>query len=260
MKPFRSLLIAFSMYSAIPMPQVDWDREGMALPLCWFPFIGIPIGLALWGWHLLCQWLVLGRLLTAAGFTLLPVVITGGIHLDGFCDACDALASRQSPEKKLEIMKDPRTGAFGVMGVTGYLLLTCGVWDSFLFWWEGRSFGAVCLGFVLSRALSGLAVATFPLAKQSGLVYTFAAAAHKKTVALTNGLLAVLAAGGMLALAPIPGLLGLLGASLVLLRYSLVCRGLGGTTGDLAGYFLELCELAVLLGVTLGTALEGGLG
>ena len=205
MKPFRSLFIAFSMYSAIPMPQVDWDREGMALPLCWFPFIGIPIGLALWGWHLLCQWLVLGRLLTAAGFTLLPVVITGGIHLDGFCDACDALASRQSPEKKLEIMKDPRTGAFGVMGVTGYLLLTCGVWDSFLFWWEGRSFGAVCLGFVLSRALSGLAVATFPLAKQSGLVYTFAATAHKKTVALTNGLLAVLAAGGMLALAPLPG-------------------------------------------------------
>ena len=94
----------------------------------------------------------------------------------------------------------------------------------------------------------------------SAVSLTFAAAAHKKTVALTNGLLAVLAAGGMLALAPIPGLLGLLGASLVLLRYSLVCRGLGGTTGDLAGYFLELCELAVLLGVTLGTALEGGLG
>lgn len=252
---YRSLVIAFSMYSAIPMPRVDWDREGMRHALCWFPLVGVPVALALWGWYRLCGYLALGRLLTAAGLTLLPVAVTGGIHLDGFCDAADALASRQPREKKLEIMKDPRTGAFGVMAVCACLLLTCGAWDSFLLFGGERDVLAVCLGFVLSRGLSGFGVATLPLAKESGLIHTFATAADKGGVAAADGLLALLSAGGMLALAPIPGLLGLLGASLALLRYSLICRDLAGTTGDLAGYFLVLCELAILLGVTLGLAL-----
>ena len=255
MKPFRSLFIAFSMYSAIPVPQVGWDREGMALPLCWFPFIGIPIGLALWGWHLLCQWLVLGRLLTAAGFTLLPVVITGGIHLDGFCDACDALASRQSPEKKLEIMKDPRAGAFGVMAVCGYLLLSCALWDALLAGKDPRVIGAVCLGFLLSRTLSGFAVAVFPLAKESGLAHTFATGAEKRVVAILDGHLAFFAAAGMVALAPLPGLAAAAGAALAFLWYLLVCRGFGGTTGDLAGWFLTVCEGAILAGAVVGQAI-----
>ncbi len=255
---YRSLVIAFSMYSAIPMPRVDWDREGMRHALCWFPLVGVPVALALWGWYRLCGYLALGRLLTAAGLTMLPIAVTGGIHLDGFCDAADALASRQPREKKLEIMKDPRTGAFGVMAVCACLLLTCGAWDSFLLYGGERELWAAGLGFILSRALSGFGVATLPLAKESGLVHTFATAADKKAVAVIDGLLALLAAGGMLLLAPVPGLLGLLGASLALLRYSLVCREMGGTTGDLAGYFLTLCELTVLLGLTLGLALEEG--
>ena len=252
---FRSFAIAFSMYSALPMPRVEWDEKGMRHALCWFPLVGVPAALALWGWYRLCVFLDLGRFLTAVGLTLLPLAVTGGIHLDGFCDAADALASRQPREKKLEIMKDPRTGAFGVMAVCGCLLLACAAWDSFLRFGGERDLWAVSAGLVLSRALSGLGVAVLPPAKESGLVRTFAAAADKRLVAVIDGLLALLAAGGMLALAPVPGLLGLLGASLALLKYSLVCREMGGTTGDLAGYFLVLCELAVLLGVTLGLAL-----
>ena len=147
-----------------------------------------------------------------------------------------------------------------LMAVCGVLLLTCALWDTLLPGLDARSFGVVCLGFILSRALSGMAVATFPLAKESGLVHTFATGADKRGVALVDGGLAALAGLGMALLAPVPGCCALLGASLALLHYSLVCRDFGGTTGDLAGYFLELCELAVLLGVTLGTALEGGLG
>lgn len=254
----RSFVIAFSMWSAIPMPQVEWDRDGMKYALCAFPFIGLAAGGAVWLWLFLCGGLGLTRLLAAAGAALLPVAVSGGIHLDGFCDASDAIASRQGPEKKLEIMKDPRTGAFGVMAVCACLLLTCGAWDSFLLYGGERELWAAGLGFILSRALSGFGVATLPLAKESGLVHTFATAADKKAVAVIDGLLALLAAGGMLLLAPVPGLLGLLGASLALLRYSLVCREMGGTTGDLAGYFLTLCELTVLLGLTLGLALEEG--
>ena len=42
----RSFVIAFSMWSAIPMPQVEWDRDGMKYALCAFPFIGLAAG---WG-------------------------------------------------------------------------------------------------------------------------------------------------------------------------------------------------------------------
>ena len=176
--------------------------------------------------------------------------------MDGPCDAADAIASRQGPEKRLEILRDPRTGAFGVMAVCGVLLLTCALWDTLLPGLDARSFGVVCLGFILSRALSGMAVATFPLAKESGLVHTFATGADKRGVALVDGGLAALAGLGMALLAPVPGYCALLGASLALLHYSLVCRDFGGTTGDLAGYFLTLCETGVLLGVTLGQAVS----
>ena len=43
----------------------------------------------------------------AAGFCLIPVWVTGGIHLDGYADTCDALSSYGDREKKLEILKDP---------------------------------------------------------------------------------------------------------------------------------------------------------
>lgn len=257
MKWLRPVIIAFSMYSAIPMPRTEWDRGGMRYALCAFPLVGLAAGAALWCWGWLCGLLVLGRLLAAAGMTLLPVIVTGGIHMDGLCDAFDAIASRREAEERLAIMKDPRAGAFGVMGVCGYLLLACGLWDTLLASAGAGVFGAVTVSLVLSRALSGLAVATFPLAKQSGLAHTFAAAADKRAVVLVTGLTAGMAALVMVLLAPVPGLWGLAGAAAAFLHYRLVCRGFGGTTGDLAGYFLEVCELAVLLGATLGQAAMG---
>ena len=50
----RSFVIAFSMWSAIPMPQVEWDRDGMKYALCAFPFIGLAAGGAVWLWLFVC--------------------------------------------------------------------------------------------------------------------------------------------------------------------------------------------------------------
>lgn len=255
MKRLKSVLIAFSMYSAIPMPRTEWEPEGMRYALCAFPLVGLAVAAALWCWGRLCLLLGLGRLLAAVGMTLLPLLVTGGIHMDGLCDAADAIASRQGPEKRLEILRDPRTGAFGVMAVCGYLLLSCTLWDALLAGKDPRVIGAVCLGFLLSRALSGFAVAVFPLAKESGLAHTFATGAEKRVVAILNGHLAFFAAAGMVALAPLPGLAAAAGAALAFLWYLLVCRGFGGTTGDLAGWFLTVCEGAILAGAVVGQAI-----
>ena len=74
---------------------------------------------------------------------------------------------------------------------------------------------------------------------------------------LITSLTAGMAALGMVLLAPVPGLWGLAGGAAAVLHYRLVCRDFWGTTGDLAGYFLTLCELGILLGATLGQSAMG---
>ena len=50
MKRLKSVLIAFSMYSAIPMPRTEWEPEGMRYALCAFPLVGLAVAAALWCW------------------------------------------------------------------------------------------------------------------------------------------------------------------------------------------------------------------
>ena len=91
------------MFSALPMPQFDWNEKNMRYALCAFPLVGVVCG-ALW---CVCGVLPLPAVARAAGFCLVPVWVTGGIHLDGYADTCDALSSYGDTAKKLEILKDP---------------------------------------------------------------------------------------------------------------------------------------------------------
>ena len=86
MMVLKSILIAFSMFSVIPVPQTEWNESSMRFSLCAFPLIGIVIALCCRGWWALCSVLSLPTVLQGAGLCLLPVWITGGIHLDGFAD------------------------------------------------------------------------------------------------------------------------------------------------------------------------------
>ena len=127
MRVIRSLFIAFSTYSRIPVPQVEWSEENRKYSMCFFPLIGTVIGLLLWGWLWLCDALSISPMLRGALGALLPIFVTGGIHMDGFMDTSDAMASWQSRERRLEILKDSHVGAFAVLGCAGYLLLHAAV-------------------------------------------------------------------------------------------------------------------------------------
>lgn len=243
-----SLDIAFSMYSAIPMPRVDWDQENMRYIMCWFPLVGGVIGGLVYGWLWLCGVLGVGAVLTAVIAAALPVLISGGIHLDGFCDTADALASHAPMERKLEILKDPHTGAFALIGCVLYLLVSFGLWTEYVF--QPRSAAVLALGFVLSRGCSGFSVVTFRCAKNSGLVALFARAADRKRAAAALVVWIVSTAGGMLWISPSAGICCLLGALAVFAWYRYTAyRQFGGVSGDLAGWFLQLCELGMLAAV-----------
>ena len=101
----QSLIIAFAMYSKIPMPRVDWNKKNMRYALCFFPMVGVVIGLALWGCVRLCEIGNMKGFFSSVLLTILPIILTGGIHMDGFLDTVDALSSNASKERKLEILK-----------------------------------------------------------------------------------------------------------------------------------------------------------
>lgn len=245
MRIVKACALAFSMYSVIPMPKMDWDKDSMKYMLCFFPLVGCFIGLVLFLWMKAALCLGIGKVLFAAVCVVIPVAFSGAIHLDGFCDTVDALSSRQPKERKLEILKDPHMGAFAVIGCILYLLLTFALWTEIT---EGKAVLILALGFVLSRSLSGLSIVSFRCAKTSGLAATFSDAAAKKRVGITMAFYLVICIVLMLYIDLFLGAACILPAVLVFLYYHrMSCRQFGGITGDLAGYFLQLCELFMLL-------------
>lgn len=77
-----TVIVAFSMFSAIPMPQTEWTNKSMRYALCAFPLIGAVIGALVCLWRFVCLRMEFSEWILAAGICVLPVLVTGGIHLD----------------------------------------------------------------------------------------------------------------------------------------------------------------------------------
>ena len=96
---FETVAVALGMFSAIPVKKPVWKEKNMRYALCAFPLVGLVCAVLWWAWLAVCRLLGLPDLLRAGGLCLLPVLVTGGIHLDGYADTCDALASCAEPVK-----------------------------------------------------------------------------------------------------------------------------------------------------------------
>lgn len=253
MNLIRSFFIAFSMYSKIPMPRTDWTKEAMRYAMCFFPVIGAVIG------GLLSLWICLtgdstGSLFRASVAVLIPLIVTGGIHLDGLLDTADALSSYKTMEEKLEILKDSHTGAFAIIVGCAWFILSLGVWSEV----RPEMMPVLAVSFVLSRALSGLAVVVFPKAKNTGLAATFSEMAVKRTVALTMCGFLLLFGALAIWLDPVYGVPMDLAAGLVFFYYYWMSKKkFGGITGDLAGFFLTVSELVMALTVVAVFLIRG---
>ena len=246
MNILRSIVMAFCMFSRIPMPIVEWKNENMRYMLCAFPLVGAVIGVVLWLWQLLSAALGFGPLLWAAGLTLLPVAVTGGIHMDGFCDVSDALASHAPAEKKRAILKDSHTGAFAIITLGCYLLLYAALASEMPV--TGRSALLLGLMHVLSRILSGTISLVYPKSDAEGLLRTFTLSAEGKGPLAVLLVLLVLCAGALVFAGGFVGAAMVLGGVLTALWMKrLSAKQFGGMSGDLSGYFLQMAELIMLL-------------
>ena len=215
MSVIKSFFIAFSIYSKIPVPQFAWKEEDMRYTLCFFPWVGAVIGLCFLLWNRFAGVYGIPSTARAAVGAVLPLAISGGFHADGFMDTMDALHSYRDRERKLEILKDSHIGAFAVICFVMYELIYLGAVSMIT---EKEQILVLAAGFFLSRTLSGIGV--------------------------------VLCVGLMLAVSVKTGALACAAAGLTYAYYRQKSyREFGGITGDLAGYFVTLCEgvMAVLV-------------
>ena len=88
---WNSFKAAFAMFSKIPTPMVDWNKENMKYMMCFFPFVGTAIGILTWlVGYVLGSHVQMEPFFLAVILTVIPVFVTGGIHVDGLLDTSDA--------------------------------------------------------------------------------------------------------------------------------------------------------------------------
>ncbi len=243
----HSLIIAFSMYSKIPMPQVEWNDKNMRFSLCFFPLVGAVVGLISVGWIKICEAADVGITARTCILAAVPLAVTGGIHADGFADTMDAVHSWQDKDRKLEILKDSHVGAFAVIMLILYYLILAASLSEIVFSERGICI-AYAIAFAYSRTLAGTALVYGKSARKEGIAWSFAKAGSLRAVRIIM-VLWVLACEAVFVYIDL--LLGAIFAvmGLILTVYFLVSteKEFGGLTGDLCGCFIMMTELASVI-------------
>jgi len=239
MNALRSIAMAFAMFSRIPMPRIEWKKENMRYMLCALPLVGAAIGLALTLWVWVCLRLKMRQTLFAAGIALIPLLLSGGIHMDGFCDTADALSSHQPAERKREILKDSHAGAFAVISFGMYMLGYFALSSELELCYNT----ALIMGLMhmISRAVGAL-MSTLTVSAHEGLLSAFTSAGAKGAAWIF-----ALCAAGVILIAGIGGAAMVIAAVMAFFALRrMAIKKFGGMSGDLAGFSIQMSELIML--------------
>jgi adenosylcobinamide-GDP ribazoletransferase len=236
---WADLRAAFSFLTILPLGFGSDRKPGWSFTA--YPLVGLVIGALM---AALAAASPFPPLVTAFLVLAAWVIVTGGLHLDGFADSCDGLLATVEPARRLEIMKDPRAGAWAVVGL---IVLLLGKWSAV------QTLAPVMLIIppVIGRWAMVLAVAAFPYARKEGLGGFFRDGLGRVQIALASAI-ALIITGGAAALIDVRiAFLPLIGLAVVFSAGGWAARRLnGGLTGDVYGAVCELTELACLLGMS----------
>jgi len=235
----KRFLIALQFLTIFPVSvKSGIKNEDFGASLLYFPLIGLLIGLLLTLIAFLFSFLP--PLPKGALILAISIIITGGIHLDGFADTCDGFYGSRPKEKILEIMQDSRIGAMGVIGIVSLLLLKftliVSIQQNFL--WKSLIMMAT-----FSRWSQGLACSISNYARKEGKAKFFIEYAKQRNVIIGALFTLVL----FLLMAKLEGMLVFfLGLLFVLLFIQYIKGKIGGMTGDTIGATSEIAEVLIL--------------
>ena len=240
--PFGGLTTAVRLLTILPFPGREASRFADCHP--WMPVVGGLLGGLLilvgrsadWatdGWHSMVAVVIVAA----------SAILTRGFHLDGFSDCADGFGGGFTRERRLEIMKDSRVGAFGAIALT-LLLIGKVLALQRIVALDGWAW--VLAAGVLSRAMLVVLSGLQPYARpKGGTGKDFVTQWCKRHTAI-----AILICFALLLLPSITKAFPLLLLSTLILTFlfGLWCRKMvGGITGDLLGACCEGTELWVLL-------------
>lgn len=242
---WHGLTRAAALLTIMPMPASA--RDGLTGAAGWFPLVGAAIG-ALAGGVRVGTEPLLGRTPATVLAMIALVALTGALHQDGLADTADGLGVRGDRARRLSVMRDPATGAFGTLALIGWALLMLTTLASLD---ATHALVALTVACTLARWAALLHAAAAPPARSDGL----GAALYVSRPALTAA--TILSVALALALCDITAATITIGAALLLAALStlLAHRTLGGRTGDTLGATIAVTEIITC--VALLTAWHG---
>jgi adenosylcobinamide-GDP ribazoletransferase len=241
---FADLRRALGLLTVFPIPAPRGDTDSPGRAMAYYPLVGAVIGGILAGVTALLDWsglLETTPLLCAAIVLAVWGGLTGGLHLDGWADCCDALFVPVDRERRLEIMKDPRLGGFGATGLVMLLLVKFAALQGIM----ARPHALLMLVAVAVVARWGAVVAAYayPTARPGGMGDHFRRGLNWLTL-LVATIIALAATAPLL----LSGTVVWAAVVIACLLLALPARArLGGLTGDVYGAIIELGETLALV-------------
>jgi len=250
-KLYKGFIMALSMFTVLPTPYIEWDDEGARHMMKFYPLIGLIVG-GIWSIvYYLINILNVSIILKGVIIMIVPFIVTGMLHLDGFMDVCDAILSRRDKEEKLRILKDSTTGAFAVISLVILFFLQFGGIYSVL---EKKiPFYILILIPIVSRSVVAYFLLSRTTIKESTLGTYFKKGTNikDKIIMIVSLIIIILISFALLRF------YGILIVSLITLGITWAVekckKEFGGISGDVAGFALVVGEVIGIL--TLGVML-----
>ncbi len=247
MSLLRSFLICLSMYTTIPVPHIIWEEKNMKYIFYSLPLIGIILGLTEYLLYILSLYLGFSSVLYAALSVAVIVLLTGGIHLDGYADTIDAVFCHGDIEKRRQVLSDAHTGAFAVIYTILYFIVLFASFENM--YDKNIPVFIFILVFTISRVLSLFLIALVPSSANKGLLYIFSSKENKKSLLIYASSLSLVFVFLTYILISYKFMLILLFIlviiSIILIKY--FKKVFGGISGDLAGFSICIYEISALL-------------
>jgi len=241
----KNFLLAIQFLTIIPVKTRHFNERELAKAIIYFPLVGLLLGLILIGTNNILLFLGFGQWAVSIILVILLIMLTRGLHLDGLADTSDALLSGKSRSEMLEIMRDPRIGAMGVLSLISVILLKAA------FLWSINTnliMPSLLLMCILSRWSMVMSMFLFPYARQEGKAKDFIRGINPKVFIFST----------LITLSCVLLIWNLMGISLMLIAAAnaylfgiFIKKKLGGITGDTIGATNELIEIVILLTICI---------
>lgn len=247
----KGFIITLSTYTIIPLPQLKWDKNSIKYVFMFLPLVGLIIGSAEILWFLISKETSLNIILYGIISSLIPFLISGGIHIDGYIDTIDSLSSNKDKLSMQQILKDSRIGVFGALHLVIYFMLLFGLFCQ-IYSNNDKYYLLFIIVFFISRILGSFASITINLFKENGFLYTLTSATEKYYILI---ILFIYFIASLAFITYFFNLFISLTFILVIIFMHIyfinISKKFGGISGDLIGFYIQLSEIIFIILITV---------